>query len=383
MGKSAMRLLSPLRTAARPLLSRFPTIRRLAHDAEERLDITRHSVASVWPGVIRPDPREIFITLTANCNLRCVGCRYGRDCMPGSELPLRMVLDLLDDAKALGIRSIRLYGGEPLLHRDLPRIVEHSVNLGLHTWLTTNGILLRKKVDDLYSAGLREIALGFYGTGDEYNGYVHRRDSFAKMEAGVAYTRERYGSTMRLALGWLLMRPTCSTDALHAAWDFALRYRAPLTVNLVHYSLPYFTEGPERELAFRPEDRPRLEEMVQELLVLKRAHPDMLANTEIGIRAIPDWLLLGPAMRVPCERYRLIWIGANGVVQLCYVTFVLGNLHEKRLRELLFTQAHADASRDAFELNCPNCHCSFDTRTRLHAPSRRAYGKEGLRLVAH
>ena len=83
-------------------------------------------------------------------------------------------------------------------------------------------------------------------------------------------------------------------------------------------------------------------------------------------------------MRVPCDRYRLIWIGANGVVQLCYVTFVLGNLHENRLRELLFTQAHRDASRNAFKLNCPNCHCAFDARTRLHAPSRRAYGQDAV-----
>jgi cyclic pyranopterin phosphate synthase len=93
------------------------------------------------------------------------------------------------------------------------------------------------------------------------------------------------------------------------------------------------------------------------------------------MRAIPDWLLRGPAMRVPCDRYRLIWIGANGVVQLCYVTFELGNLHEHRLREILFTEAHEQASRDAFQLKCPNCHCAYDGRTRMHAPSRRLYGK--------
>lgn len=373
-----MRLLTPLQSAVKPVLSRVPALQRLAKDVDERIDFVRHSMASVWPQLIRPDPRDIFITLTANCNLRCVGCRYGRDFMPGSELPLSIVLDLLDDCSELGIPGVRLYGGEPLLHKDLPRIVERSVGLGLRTWITTNGILLRKKVDDLYAAGLREIAIGFYGTGEDYNGYVHRTDSFAKMEAGIAYTRQRYGSAVRIDLGWLLMRPTCSIEALHAAWEFALRYQAPLTVNLVHYSLPYFTEGPDRELAFRPEDRPRLEELVTELIRLKQERPDMLGHSLIGLRAIPDWLLRGPGMRVPCDRYRLIWIGANGVVQLCYVTFVLGNLHENRLRELLFTQAHRDASRNAFKLNCPNCHCAFDARTRLHAPSRRAYGQDAV-----
>lgn len=373
-----MRVLTQLRTAAKPLLVHSPMLRRLARRADERVDIARHSMASIWPSLIRPDPREIFVTLTANCNLRCMGCRYGREFMTGSQLPLPLVLDLLDDAKAVGIGSVRLYGGEPLLHKDLPQIVERSVSNGLHTWLTTNGILLRQKVDLLYAAGLREIAIGFYGVDDEYDAYVDRTASFARMEAGIAYARERYGSSIRLTLGWLLMRPTCSLEALHAAWAFALRYEAPLTVNLIHYSLPYFTEGPDRELAFQPEDRPRLEELVAELLRLKRSRPDMLSHSEMGLRSIPDWLMRGPEMRVPCDRYRLIWIGANGVVQLCYVTFVLGNLHEHRLRELVFTPAHAEASRDAFQLNCPNCHCAFDSRTRLHASSRRAYGADPL-----
>jgi MoaA/NifB/PqqE/SkfB family radical SAM enzyme len=68
--------------------------------------------------------------------------------MPGAQLPLKIVLDLLDDCKTFGINNIRLYGGEPLLYKDLVRVVEHSVALGLHPWLTTNGILLKEKIDD-------------------------------------------------------------------------------------------------------------------------------------------------------------------------------------------------------------------------------------------
>jgi hypothetical protein len=63
-----------------------------------RVDLARHSLARVLPLVIQPDPRELYITLTAHCNLRCKGCRYGRDFMPGSQLPWVIVRDLLDDA---------------------------------------------------------------------------------------------------------------------------------------------------------------------------------------------------------------------------------------------------------------------------------------------
>jgi len=57
------------------------------------------------------------------------------------------------------------------------------------------------------------------------------------------------------------------------------------------------------------------------------------------------------------------------------VTFKLGNLHEKRLKDMLFTPEHLAAARDSFELNCPNCHCAYDTRVLGHAPTRRKYMK--------
>ena len=356
-----------------PRLRKHPQLKRAAKSLDVYVDLLRHSTAAVLPQIIQPDPREIYITLTANCNLRCIGCHYGRDFMAGSQLPWPVVRDLLDDCKELGIYSIRLYGGEPLLHKDLPKIVEHSVGLGLNTWLTTNGILLKDKINKLYNAGLRSVSVGFYGTGEEYNSYVQRENRYAQMEAGVAYVRERFGIDVKLTLGWVLMRPTCNLESVRKTWEFAERYVTPIGVNLIHYSLPYFTEGPNRELQFQEKDRPAIEEVVTELIRLKKLRPGLLQQSEMALRSIPDWLLKGPEMKVPCERYRLIWVGADGTVQMCYVTFRLGNLHENRLSKMLFTPEHRQFSRDAFALRCPNCHCSYTARIETHAPSRLRY----------
>jgi len=345
-----------------PRLRKHPQLKRAAKSLDVYVDLLRHSTAAVLPQVIQPDPREIYITLTANCNLRCIGCHYGRDFMAGSQLPWPVVRDLLDDCKELGIYSIRLYGGEPLLHKDLPKIVEHSVGLGLNTWLTTNGILLKDKINELYNAGLRSVSVGFYGTGEEYNSYVQRENRYAQMEAGVAYVRERFGIDVKLTLGWVLMRPTCNLESVRKTWEFAERYVTPIGVNLIHYSLPYFTEGPNRELQFQEKDRPAIEEVVTELIRLKKLRPGLLQQSEMALRSIPD-----------CERYRLIWVGADGTVQMCYVTFRLGNLHENRLSKMLFTPEHRQFSRDAFALRCPNCHCSYTARIETHAPSRLRY----------
>ncbi|MGA0869622.1 MAG: SPASM domain-containing protein, partial [Planctomycetota bacterium] len=82
-------------------------------------------------------------------------------------------------------------------------------------------------------------------------------------------------------------------------------------------------------------------------------------------------------MQGPCDKYEVLWIGADGSVQLCYVTFPLGNLHRTRLRDILYSEAHFEAARGAFQLQCPNCHCGYDSRTQKHMKSRRRYGGAG------
>jgi cyclic pyranopterin phosphate synthase len=75
-------------------------------------------------------------------------------------------------------------------------------------------------------------------------------------------------------------------------------------------------------------------------------------------------------MRVPCD---LIWVGPDGTVQMCYVTFRLGNLHTQRLSEMLYRPEHKYAARGAYELRCPNCQGNYDPRVAKHLSSRFKY----------
>jgi len=291
--------------------------------------------------------------------------------MPGAELPWPIIRNLLDDAKEAGMWFVRFYGGEPLLHADLPKMIEYSRKIGLSQYVTTNGILLQHKIDELYSAGLRDLTVGVYGTGTVYDKYVQRADRFRLLEGGLAAVRDRYGMSVNLRMNWLLMSRSCNLDDLQAAWDLADRYSMRFGVDLIHYSLPYFAEGHDRELQFRLEDGPAIDTVVKKLLEFKSQYPDILSQSEESIKSIPDWLLKGPGMKVPCDAYQMISVGADGTVQLCYVTFKLGNLHEQRLSEMLFTSAHRTASKDAFSLNCPNCHCHYGARIDKYSTSAR------------
>jgi molybdenum cofactor biosynthesis enzyme MoaA len=351
-----------LRNLVRSSFKKHPAIRTSLMLLDTQAERLRHTVATVFPEVIKPQLRNITIAITAHCNLRCIGCKYGRDFMPGSQLSWPVVRDLLDDAKEAGAWEIRFYGGEPLLHPDLSRMIEYCSQIGMPNYLTTNGILLKHKIDELYAAGLRNITVGFYGTGEKYDQYVQRKDRFREVEAGFAAVRERYGMDVNVKMNWLMMRPSCNIHDLRAAWEIAERYSMKFQVDLIHYSLPYFTEGPDRELQFRPEDYSEIDSVVAELVRLKNRFPERLSQSMASIVSIPNWLLKGSSMNVPCDAYQMIWVGADGTVQLCYVTFKLGNLHEKRLAEILWGSDHQRAARDAYSLNCPNCHCHYPGR---------------------
>jgi cyclic pyranopterin phosphate synthase len=199
------------------------------------------------------------------------------------------------------------------------------------------------------------------------------------MERGIAAVRERYGWDVDMRINWLLMRPSCSVEALDAACEFAERHRVRIQVDLVHYSLPYFTEGPDRCLQFTPEDEPRLRAVVERAGGAQARPPRALQPDGRGA-ALDPRLAAARSRHAGALRQPPDALGRpDGTVQQCYVTFGLGNLHERRLRDLLYTEAHRQAARDSFLLNCPNCHCGYDTRVRKHGRRRRATGARGRR----
>ncbi len=294
--------------------------------------------------------------------------------MDGARLPLTIVKDLLIDAKAGGIRLARFFGGEPTLHPDLPEMVRFSNSLGLETYITTNGTHLKTKFDALYDAGLRFVTIGFYGVEDKYDRYTQRKGHFQRLDESLTYVSGKYGDEIGIQLNFVLFRTTCNVEDVDEAWQFAMKHGLKFHIDPVSYTLPFFNDGPEDELPFRAGDEDILAPVIERLLHYKKLSPELFWHSSEYIRSLPDWLLKQDEMLVPCDAYNLIWIGADGVVQLCDAAFPLGNLHETRLRDILFKDEHKKACRDGFALNCPKCLCGSETRIQRHFPSVRKYG---------
>ena len=336
----------------------------------------RHTLAATWPSLIRARTEKITIAITAHCNLRCTGCRYGRDFMPGSILPYEIVHSALEDAAAAGIPGVRLYGGEPLLHPDLPKMIRTAKQFDVGAYVTTNGIVLDNRIAELYESGLRKATIGYYGKDEEYDRYVQRPGRYQRLIKSLEKTRKQFGpDKLDLQFNFLLSRRSNEIDCFEQLRALAERYDARIQIDIVHYSLPYFTDSPESDLQFRQQDAEKLRYMADHLIRLKAKTPDLLVESEASLAAIPDWALSRESINIPCDAGKLLWIGADGSVKLCYVTFDLGNLHQQRLREMLYTDAHHQAARDAFQLKCPNCHCERGARIEKHSPSLSRYSE--------
>jgi cyclic pyranopterin phosphate synthase len=110
--------------------------------------------------------RDLRISVTDRCNFRCVYCMprdvFGRDYafLPRAELltfeEITRVARVFVD---LGVDKIRLTGGEPLVRREVERLVEMLAPLGAELTLTTNGALLADRARGLHAAGLDRVTV--------------------------------------------------------------------------------------------------------------------------------------------------------------------------------------------------------------------------------
>lgn len=110
-------------------------------------------------------PRRVYGLLNERCNLRCLGCPYWRMERYRPELTADQWIGVLADLKEfLGRFHINFSGGEPLLRRDLPRILGYCRDEGIHAGLTTSGVLLRdRQAAELVEARLFNLCVSLDG----------------------------------------------------------------------------------------------------------------------------------------------------------------------------------------------------------------------------
>ena len=138
--------------------------------------------------------RDLRISVTDRCNLRCVYC------MPAEGMPWLPKDDLLTYEEIarfarvcldLGVTGIRLTGGEPTVRADLPKLVAmlNALRPGLDLSMTTNGLKLTLMAEELRGAGLRRVNVSLDTLDPKRFHQIARRDRFNEVIAGLEAAR--------------------------------------------------------------------------------------------------------------------------------------------------------------------------------------------------
>jgi len=104
---------------------------------------------------------SLRLSVTQRCNLNCEYCHKEGEKTTDSEISIENIKEILETASELGIKKIKITGGEPLLRDDIVEIIR---TIKKHNFddisLTTNGFLLDKLAKRLKQAGLNRVNIG-------------------------------------------------------------------------------------------------------------------------------------------------------------------------------------------------------------------------------
>lgn len=174
--------------------------------------------------------RSLRLSVTDRCNLRCAYCMPEEhyQWLPRPDIlsygELSALVELFAEA---GVNRVRLTGGEPLLRRDLFKLVERlrSIHQLNDIALTTNGLLLQDNVKDLHRAGLDRLTISLDTLDADKFRSLTRRDGIEQVFAGLRAANE-VGFT-GTKVNSVIMRGT-NEDEIPALLDFAIEHGAEL-----------------------------------------------------------------------------------------------------------------------------------------------------------
>lgn len=225
--------------------------------------------------------RPFFLAhaVTFGCNSKCRTCSYWKlTPRMNEDLPTTEVYAMLDRAYDAGMRAYYLFGGEPLVRKDVGELVTYARRRGFLTTMNTNGSLLAGK-----APSLRDLDVAFVSLDHptEYHDEIRgRKGNFHEVLHGVERLREVAGSLVVL----VTTISTLNFDAMEGMAELAERMGVMISYNSVEPTLDFgLTDSgnsPNLELGLNPD---RLREFYATLLRLKREGFPLM-ETEQGLR---------------------------------------------------------------------------------------------------
>lgn len=290
---------------------------------------------SAWL-VKKPVPLDIAFELTHRCNLDC--CYCDRHSPEDEELKTKEILQAISDFHSLGTRGISFDGGEALLRRDLPEIVDHTKKLGMKIRLNTNGILIPKKLKLIKA--MNKVKVSLDGTA-EYHDSMRGKGGFAMAMEGIKAAKS---AGVKVELTCVLHRE--NVNGLSELIDLAEDLGCRIIFQPVRNSLFNFNR---RDAGSWMPDNRDIENAFRRILRMKRKNKT-IANSTASLR---HFLNFPKDVDIPCAAG---WINCTVDPQgnLYHCGEINRNTYTISLREHAVAKAFALLPR----FGCKQCWCA-------------------------
>lgn len=313
--------------------------RYLANHALQELDV--HTDGH------RSRPNVVYLHLLPTCNLKCIHCNLPHvdgiehgtlrrvDDMMSTEQLLRALSELAD---WLGPFKLNISGGEPMVHKDILRILRHATGRGILAGIVSNGTLIDERVaDQLAEMGLFNVSISLDGFKPETHlafrgrGWDKTMAAFQHLKAA----RARHGADLRILVKFTLMGPNLdeALDALRWARDEGLDGVMMQPLELRH-------EDTDLQHLW-PHDLEHLDRTVDALLEMKKQGYPLLNDTahirkfKLYFRAEITRTASLMARSGTCHvGVTNFFIGSNGDVVTCFYMDPIGNLQTQTPQEI-------------------------------------------------
>ncbi len=223
--------------------------------------------------------RPFFLAhaVTFGCNSRCRTCSYWKLTPRMKEdLTTAEVGDLLDEAWEAGMRAYYLFGGEPLVRKDIGTLVDMAKARGYLTTMNTNGSLLAAKAPTLRGLDFAFVSLDYF---NEYDDYIRGRPgTFQEVMRGVERIRTVAGTKVVLVTTISSM----NYDAIEPMARLAEQLGVMISYNAVEPTLDFGLTAAENSPNFAVGLTPeQLQRFYRTLLELKRQGYPLMETEQV------------------------------------------------------------------------------------------------------
>lgn len=218
-------------------------------------------------------PVYVQFYVTARCNLTCKQCNIIYANSDVRECTIGEIERIADNFAEMGVAIVLLTGGEPFARKDLPAIIRAFESRGVHVRMQTNGYATEEQIVAAVEAGGKDISISLDslnpGRQDSINGdFKASWQQALKAIANFSRYLPKEGSFA--SLGCVLQPHNIGDieDVVRFGTEISW-FTSLVPVHVTEYSTPRGFRTFDRSLAFRPEEWPAVDELIERVRAMR------------------------------------------------------------------------------------------------------------------